>query len=97
MEAIRHLEGDHLFSDDPSPHRQVLAPAAVNTATLTSEVVALPQDHMDHIQERLQGCADAEAQDMPLALTTTSRALSQQCPDQRILKVRNQSHNVSSF
>lgn len=20
MEAIRHLEGDHLFSDDPSPH-----------------------------------------------------------------------------
>ncbi|KAK3929454.1 Transcription factor AP-4 [Frankliniella fusca] len=82
VEAIRHLEGDHLFSDDPSPHRQTIQPTPV--APLASE---LPPSQ-ENLQERLQGCLENDAQEMPLALTTSSRALPQQCGDPRILKMK---------
>ncbi|KAJ1519456.1 hypothetical protein ONE63_004745 [Megalurothrips usitatus] len=85
VEAIRHLEGDHLFSDDPSPHRQVHAPSAVNATTLSADHTVAPQDHL---QERLQGCPDNEAQEMPLALTTNSRTIPQPCSDARIVKMK---------
>lgn len=80
VEAIRHLEGDHLFSDDPTPHR-LLPPPPVNTSTIGADI------DQDHLQERLQDCPESEAQEMPLALTTNARVLSQQCADQRVLKV----------
>ncbi|XP_026275022.1 helix-loop-helix protein 11 isoform X2 [Frankliniella occidentalis] len=82
VEAIRHLEGDHLFSDDPSPHRQTIQPTPV--APLPTE---LPSSQ-EILHERLQGCLENDAQEMPLALTTSSRALPQQCGDPRILKMK---------
>lgn len=85
VEAIRHLEGDHLFSDDPTPHRLPVLPPQSVVTSVSTEVIVPPQDHL---QERLQGCPENEAQEMPLALTTNSRVLAQQSADQRILKMK---------
>lgn len=65
MEAIRHLEGDHLFSDDPSPRGQ-------------------QQQHLS------SSIMDEPAQEVPLALTTHNKTVTQSTQTQvahRLLKV----------
>ncbi|PNF42499.1 hypothetical protein B7P43_G08751 [Cryptotermes secundus] len=64
VEAIRHLEGDHLFSDDPSPRGQ--------------------QQHLS------SSIMDEPAQEVPLALTTHNKTVTQSTQTQvahRLLKV----------
>lgn len=69
VEAIRHLEGDHLFSDDPSPR--------------CSQQQQQQQQHLP------SSVIDEPAQEVPLALTTHNKPVTQSPQTQvhRLLKV----------